>query len=152
MTAGKLLHSITVPGAVQSITVNPSEFVIGVITKTGIVSVYDLQSFEVISQGECLADKILFSNDGSELLASCKDSLKFLSWEPIETLREMPAQWTQSSDMSDLKIMSDNDNVVACCSTGSLLQCWIFPLTEVLIVYDIYFCIECPHGSPILKD
>jgi hypothetical protein len=72
----------------------------------------------------------LFSADGQDLLACCKDNLKIMTWEPISIVHEVSVEWNPISPIKDLKILPDNDHAIACSSNGSLVEVWGFQLNE----------------------
>lgn len=122
MTAGKLLHTLSLPG-IKSLVINPCEFVMGVVSET--VDVYDLTNFERISSLDLDADKLVFTPDGEGLVAVCKDSLKVMKWEPMSIEYEIGVEW-KGDLMRDCKVLGEH--AVACSSNGSMVEVWGFQM------------------------
>lgn len=133
MTAGKLIQTLkSSNGPILSLNFNPNEFVLASCSVDGSTRVFDLQTFEEIScYTDAYAEKIIFSNDGLELLACCQTSLQVLGWEPISLVREIPVQWNQVNSTRDFKILPDTEKGIACVTNGNYIDVWGFQLKKV---------------------
>ena len=126
MTAGKLLHSLKdANGTVDSIAFNPCEFVIASASSDSVIRVYDLQTFDLISNFSTHADTVSFSPDGQDLLSAGSTSLQVFGWEPLLQKSQATVQW---SSIKDIKFLPDTTKVIGCSTNGNFVDVWGFRL------------------------
>ncbi|TPX49956.1 hypothetical protein SeMB42_g02414 [Synchytrium endobioticum] len=162
MTAGKLLHSFAESSSsIASMAFSPAELVLAAMSVNGNVACYDLQTFEKISnfqsvstdatstgpeeEGRCVE----FHPDGALVTVATSHGLQLWNWEEAECYSAIPAQWGR---VADLKVLSDENKLVAASIDQNFVHLWganltkMNPHTEELNVQDNN--VEKLHFSP----
>ncbi|KAL8153847.1 hypothetical protein V2J09_011607 [Rumex salicifolius] len=129
LTAGKLMHDFKChEGQVQCIDFHPHEFLMATGSADKTVKFWDLETFELIGTAgpetsgvRCLA----FNPDGRTLLCGLHESLKVVSWEPIQCHDTVDVGW---SKLSDLNV--HEGKLLGCSYNQSCVGVWVVDISR----------------------
>ncbi|XP_073526435.1 uncharacterized protein [Phyllobates terribilis] len=129
LTAGKLMHDFKChEGQVQCIDFHPHEFLMATGSADKTVKFWDLETFELIGSSgpetsgvRCLA----FNPDGRTMLCGLHESLKVVSWEPIQCHDTVDVGW---SKLSDLNV--HEGKLLGCSYNQSCVGVWVVDISR----------------------
>lgn len=133
LTAGKLLHDFQLQAAAVALDFHPHEFLLACGAADGVVTFWDLETFERISStvpdpaSQGAVGSITFSPSGQSLLASYPNSLCVWGWEPASTcLDSISSDWIDVKDM-----MTVSDQLIACTGREDQVGTWMVNLAKL---------------------
>ncbi|GAA0160989.1 hypothetical protein LIER_17414 [Lithospermum erythrorhizon] len=130
LTAGKLMHEFKGhEGQIQCIDFHPHEFLLATGSADRTVKLWDLETFELIgSSGPETSGvrSMTFNPDGKTLMCGLHESLKVVSWEPIQCHDSVDVGW---SKLSDLNI--HEGKLLGCSYNQSCVGVWVVDISRI---------------------
>ena len=120
LIAGKLVNTVKLnPNYISSFEFNPTEFSLAAITSARTVKLWDLDTMECINSTppesgpvRCIA----YSNLGSLLFSSVKDTLRIWDMEPVLKMKDsLEINWDKITDM---KISNNSQMIAGSCNSN----------------------------------
>ncbi|KAG9137363.1 hypothetical protein Leryth_017702 [Lithospermum erythrorhizon] len=116
-------------GQIQCIDFHPHEFLLATGSADKTVKFWDLETFELIGSSgpetsgvQCMA----FNPDGKTLMCGLHESLKVVSWEPIQCHDSVDVGW---SKLSDLNI--HEGKLLGCSYNQSCVGVWVVDISRI---------------------